>query len=504
MLAMAKIRTTSSSEFIDYDLPGGHVLHVRRNHEAGELTVGVRDRGEHRDVRVTICPSHCFGLGGSVTLEDGAEEPLKAALHLGLVTLYFGAHGSYGRRHPTHKDLYLVKPGILRRVIGALTGEHKRRKVSAVIDRFDGGMVQGPSISARIVLWDDDSTWEAGKSRQWSVNLTRLLWGKAQQTEHEVIEEREVEVALPEGTYTMRAQLLQREISWPRWPLVKLYHGVAFHPARMLVPRRKEAGLAFEGNRCGTSIVEGNTIRAGITNLIAGVLRDRETYGGPNWRPKPTELYKDSHNLALAWATRPEGAADNHAVCDRLLHGQTLWVLANPGKLPRQFSPDYVVTGYAIGFKRDPIDGGVHVYRFADSPFVLVDGEPVQNSARVWPDSRIQLGPHELIAYYSPVGPAPAAVQLPLVETPQPEEDAARDVAEVAATLDTSVPGVDEVGPPLAADTAWITASSEAEAAVWTMPEVDELGELVDPGPGSDPLPPSSPPPGPSNRWEGD
>lgn len=491
-----RISANASSEFIDYDLPGGAVLHIRRNHEAGELTVGVRDHGERRDVRVTICPSHCFGLGVSVTLEDGAETPLKAALHLGPVTLYFGARGTYGRRHPTHKDLYVEQPGILRRVIGALTGEHKRRKVSAVVDRFDGEMIQGPSIIARVVLWDDDTSWERGKSRQWSANLTQALWGKPTQTENEVIEEREVEVALPEGTYKMRAQLLQRVISWPRWPLVKLYRGVAFFPARMLVPRRKSEGLAFEGNRCGTSIVEGNSIRAGIANLIASVLRDRETYGGPNWRPKPVELYKDSHNLALAWVTRPEGVTDNHWVCERLLHGQTLWA---PEPLTAPTAPDRG----GVCFQRDPVDGGVLVWRAVGSPAVVIDGLPLSDSwwARVWPDSRVKIGEHEFIAYYSPIGPAPAAVQFPLVETAQPDEDALADVAEVAATLDTSVPSVDEVGPPMDADTSW---SEPLAPPVWTMPSVDELGDLVDPGPGSDPLPPSSPPPSPSNRWEGD
>lgn len=494
---MAKVRTTSCSEFIDYDLPGGAVLHIRRNHEAGELTIGVRDHGERRDVRVTICPSHCFGLGVSLTLEDGAEEPLKAALHLGPVTLYFGARGTYGRRHPTHRDLYVEPPGLLRRAIAALTSEHKRRKVSAVVDRFDGGMIQGPSISARVVLWDDDSSWERGKSRQWSANLTRILWGKAQQTENEVIEEREVEVALPEGIYTMRAQLLQRVISWPRWPLVKLYRGVAFHPARMLVPQRRSDRLAFEGNRTGTSIVEGNSIRAGVANLITSVLRDRETYGGPNWRPKPTELYKGSHNLALAWATRPDGVTENHVVCARLLHGEDLLVNVLRGEHPRQVTED---SPYAVSFTRDSTDGGVHVMRGGIAPTVVVDGAPVDWTARVWPDSRVNIGGHELIAYYSPIGPAPAAVQLPLVETHQPAEDAARDVAEVAATLDTSVPSVDEVGPPMDADTSW---SEPPAAPVWTMPAVDELGELVDLGLGSD-RPPSSPPPSPTNRWEGD
>lgn len=499
VLAMAKVRTTSCSEFIDYDLPGGAVLHIRRNHEAGELTIGVRDHGERRDVRVTICPSHCIGLGASLTLEDGAEEPLKAALHLGPVTLYFGARGTYGRRHPTHRDIYIEPPGILRRAIAALTGEHKRRKVSVVVDRFDGGMIQGPSISARVVLWDDDSSWERGKSRQWSANLTRLLWGKAAQTENEVIEEREVEVALPEGIYTMRAQLLQRVISWPRWPLVKLYRGVAFYPARMLVPQRKSDSLAFEGNRTGTSIVDGNSIRAGVANLIASVLRDREAYGGPNWRAKPTELYKDSHNLALAWATRPDGATDNHAVCARLLHGEDLGVLVPPGGRPRRH--DSETSPYVVSFSRNPIDGGVHVMRGGVAPTVIVDGEIVEWSARVWPDSRVNIGGHELIAYYSPIGPAPTSVQLPLVETHQPAEDAARDVAEVAATLDTSVPSVDEVGPPMDADTSW---SEPPASPAWTMPAVEELGELVDPGPGSDPMPPSTPAPGPSGKWNGD
>ena len=52
-------------------------------------------------------------------------------------------------------------------------------------------------------------------------------------------------------------------------------------------------------------------IRAGIAELIGRVLRDREAYGRPNWTPKPTPLYKESHNLALSWVKRPEGAPDS-------------------------------------------------------------------------------------------------------------------------------------------------------------------------------------------------
>ena len=470
---MFKSRSSSnaSSEFIDITVPRTKaVLHIRRNHEANELTVGLRTGDHSRDVRFTIAPSLGFALGGSLTIEDGGEEPLTAALYLGYITIYFGACGYYGHYEcpdpppggwPVDertgsvirpKPVMVKKPGLLRRAIHALVGNLNRRKTSAVLMRYDDGFVEGPHTTVRLTLWDDDHGWTRGKSRQYSVNLTELLWGKGVQSPEYVVEQRNVVVALPEGQYPMSALLLERQIRWPRWPLVRLYRGVSFRPACMLIPRRKSDGVEYEGNRAGgESRVSGTSIRAGIVELIGRVLRDREAYGRPNWTPKPTPLYKESHNLALSWVTRPEGAADSHAVCDRLLHGQTLWVLVNPKKPPMQFAPDYVVTGYAIGFRRNPVDGGVHVFRFANSPVVLVDGEPVQSSARVWPNSQVQLGPHELIAFYDPVGPAPSEVQLPLVETPQPDEDARADVAEVAATLDTSTPGPDEIEPTPAA-----------------------------------------------------
>ena len=461
-----KRSANDTSEFIDIDLPRGLVLHIRRNHEASELTVGVR-RGHNQDVRLTIAPSMGFALGASLTLEDGAEEPLTAAAHLGYITVYLGARGYYGRRESPPpppggwpvdertgnvqrpEPVVVEKPGLLRRAVAALVGNLKRRKTSALLMRFDDGFVEGPHTVARLTLWDDDHQWTRGKSRQWAANLTTLLWGKPVQTADAVIEERIVEVALPERTYEMQAQLLERVIAWPRWPLLRYYRGVAFKPAAMLIPRRKSDGLAYEGNRENCeSRVEGNSIRAGIANLIGRVLRDRESYGGPNWRPKPTPLYKESHNLALAWLKQPSWAPAGHAICDRLLHGETMWVLAARCP-PLQLKPDYEVTGHAIGFFRDPTDGGIRVERFSGSPPVIVDGVPVDGSAKIWPDSNIRLGEHELTAFFSPVGPPPSAVQLGLIEPDQPAEDAARAVAEVAATLDTTAPSPDEIEPPV-------------------------------------------------------
>ena len=471
---MFKSRSSSnaSSEFIDITVPRTKaVLHIRRNHEANELTVGLRTGDHSRDVRFTIAPSLGFALGGGLTIDDGGEEPLTPALYLGYITIYFGACGYYGHYEcpapppggwPVDertgsvirpKPVMVKKPGLLRRAIHALVGSLKRRKTSAVLMRYDDGFVEGPHTTVRLTLWDDDHQWTLGKSRQYSLNLTELLWGKGVQSPEYVVEQRNVVVALPEGQYPMSALLLERQISWPRWPLVRLYRGVSFRPACMLIPRRKSDGVEYEGNRAGgESRVSGTSIRAGIVELIGRVLRDREAYGGPNWVPKPTPLRQDNHNLALSWVTKPKDG-DGTAVVDKLPHGATMWVMLHDHwPAPRQIKPDHVVTAYAIGFRRDPIDGGIHVVRFASSPAVVVDGEPVQLTAKLWPESQVRLGQHELIAYFRPIGPVPPQAQLNLPADPDPAEtEAARDVAEVAATLDTSTPGPDEIEPTPAA-----------------------------------------------------
>jgi len=486
-----------TSEYTDIDLPGGAVLQIRRNHEDSELTVGVRNSCHSRQARITVTPSHGIAVGGSLTLEDAAEEPVRVAFYLGPITVYFGARGYWGRSETPppppggwpvdEKTGYVTRPppvmvdppGLLRRAVAALVGNLQRRKTSAVVASYDDGMVEGVNTVARVCLWDDDSQWTAGKSRQYSLNLTHAVWGKPTQTDDIVIEERRVEVALPEGKYAMRAKLRERKISWARWPLVKLYRSVSFSPACMLVPQRKSDSLSFEGNRAGcTSIVEAGSIRAGVAALISRVLRDREAYGRVNWTPKPTALWRESHNLGLEPVER---GADR--IVDRLLHGETLWLLPRNDGPPRLVKPDYQPNALMVGFSRHPIDGGVVVHRFpATSPLVIVDGEPVGQLARVWPESRVSIGGHEFTAWYSPVGPAPEAVQLQLVD-PDPGDVAGaaeRDVAEVAATLDTSTPAPDEVDPPGA----------------------DLFGELQ---PGNDPPDPApeqaDPPP---KRWEGD
>lgn len=463
--------SNATSEFIDIPVPRTKaVIHIRRNHEAGELTIGVRTGDHGRDARVTIAPSLGFAVGASVRLEDGADEPLAAALHLGYVTLYFGATGYYGQYHTPDpppggwasdpqtgyvdrpKPIMVKPPGLLRRLVHAAVGELKRRKISVVFMRYDDGNVEGAETKIRVTLWDDDNGWTRGKSRQWSLNLTRLLWGKAVQSPEYVVDARDVEVALPEGKYPMHARVLERTISWPRWPLVRIYRGVSFRPACMLVPRRKSSGLEYEGNHAGCeSRVEGESIRAGIAALIGRVLRNRESYGGPNWTPKPTPLRPDNHNFALMWVTKPDGATTSDLARAPLPHGKAVWfVLHDHWPAPRQIEVDHVVTAYAVGFQRDPVDGGIHVMRFANSPVVLVDGELVQLTAKIWPESLVQLGAHEFTAYFSPIGPKPPQLDLPVPSTDPPavDEEAERAVAEVAATLDTSAPGPDEIEPP--------------------------------------------------------
>ena len=92
--------SNATSEFIDIPIPFTKaVIHIRRNHEASELTLGVRTGDHGRDVRVTLASPMGFALGGALTLEDGAEEPLHATLYLGYVAAFFGARGYYGVYH---------------------------------------------------------------------------------------------------------------------------------------------------------------------------------------------------------------------------------------------------------------------------------------------------------------------------------------------------------------------------------------------------------------------
>lgn len=485
-----------ANEYHHLRLPFGAELAVTLNHEDASLTLRLVNKHETRAARLTLCGTgQWLSVGGALTCEATDEEPLKLGLFAGLFSAHLGFRGLYGQRDEQDRTRFIHPPGLLRRVVQAIAGDYRRR-LSVELSYSDYEDVEGRELRLRVCLWDDDAQSRPRNPLQWSVSLTRLLFGEPVQSADEVVEERDVVVALPEATYPMRARIMQRVIMWPRWPLRRHYRWVTFSPACMLVPRRKSDGLAYEGSRPGcTAAVSGQSFAAGIGELVRSVLRDREAYGGRKWAPKPTEHRRESHRVALVWAKpRPPGV-DSVAFGADLFHDHPLWLTVTDtgvADIPEPALPHVMLS-------RRASDGGVFLLASARASTVLVDGVPLAGpGTMLWPGSTLQLGPHSFTVHFDPIGPAAPAVQLELVPTPQ--DDIASDVAEVTATLDTRPPAPSELEVPSRTPTDDLFAEQDPEdgpAYVTVGPgQAGETTAYATIGP--EPAPP------PARRWEGD
>jgi hypothetical protein len=347
----------------------------------------------------------------------------------------------------------VAPPGLLRRLVRALTPKRSRRKLAATLDYFDTETPEGAELRLRAVLWADDNEYRTGNLRQPSVCLTHLLWGKPVQGPDEVLEEREVVVGMPEGPFTMTAKLMQRVVVWPRWPLRRLYRWVNFSPAAMLVPMKNSDRMQYEGHGPGCSAgVTGTTYSSAIGELVRRVARARENYGGRSWAPRPTPHHRESHRVAFSWE-KPARGQDSTAAGADLFHGDRLLVGQIAGAVAVSAEP--VVAPVAF-LRRDPVDGGVIINQIigpytATSPTgtveIVIDGVLLGPGPRkIWPYSTVRIGGLRLVAHFDPIGPPAPLQQMELANVPaSPEELVVDDVAEVTAGLDTSPPSADEV-----------------------------------------------------------
>lgn len=506
---------TATSNYLDIHLPGGIVVDINQHHDDTSLTVALRDEHETRRVRVTAFKSTSLTFGASLQIADDAEDSFQASVYLGKLALAFSARGRHGRYEypkpegqadpetgclppPRTPPVEVEPPGLLRRIAKALTPKHGRRKLSATLDYFDTETPEGAELRLRAVLWDDDSEYRVGNLRQPSVSLTHLLWGKPTQGPDEVVEEREVVVALPEGPFKMTAKLMQRVVTWPRWPLRRLYRWVNFSPASMLVPMKGSDRISYEGHGPGCSVgVTGTSYSSAIGELVRRVHRARESYGSRSWAPKPTPHHRESHRVAFSWE-KPARGQDSTAGGADLFHGDVIVIGQAAGAISMTFDVERRIHPPLIvaSLERDPADGGViltprmHITR-AD---IAVDGVLITEPRKIWPYSTVRIGGLRLVAHFDPIGPPAPLQQMELANVPaSPDEVVASDVAEVTAGLDTSPPSADEVVVPRPED---YELPADEERPVEVAPEPDPVGEeapirLADPA-------------APIGGWQGD
>lgn len=382
--------------------------------------------------------SEHVSVGARVRLDRHAEEELAAGLFLGPVHLHAGVH------HPL--------------LSGALKLLGLGRAVTDAEVYMSGGVddIEGPRVIASGHLLDDDHMCSKA-SRAARVDLTALLLGKVQRGEPVVVDEREVTVCLPEGSFTTTARVMERQLSRPRGLFKRWERWVEFASTPVLVPW-KGGGMGLH-NMGGPTSVTGRTIEDGIGELTRRVLEQRARYGGRDWKhgPPATPMQGDSHEVSV-WRVNGPGQIDTEAQRFTLHHGAMVPLDGRGGYWCRLRDKGQGSLPLRVQLGRDQSLGAVTVAPLTDAfPVTITRAgatRPVLAPALVFQNDVLTVGGASYRVYGSPIGPLHPVVadcskmtpeeyrahRAKVLGQPQPSpQQVASDVAEVAAQLDTSL-----------------------------------------------------------------
>lgn len=151
--------------------------------------------------------------------------------------------------------------------------------------KFHGGSVWW-------TLWVDDSERRyprsfADRVRAGSFDPVAFLLGRPVYTSTD-LEQREIDVPLPERSYRGTARLHDDAWRRPRWPFPLRIRRVSIemHDGEQL-PHPGKGENSWDGGEDATFGITtaAATIEDGIGHLVASVLRSRLRHGGPSWRP---------------------------------------------------------------------------------------------------------------------------------------------------------------------------------------------------------------------------
>jgi hypothetical protein len=369
----------------------GREVRVSINHHERSISARL---GEHHpaELRVTGYLAERLALGASVRVERGADEDLHVGLYLGPLRLYAGINNRLLRS--------LVETARLGRRVTSL-------EVS-LADRY-GEPENGAAINLRGHLWDDDNTSNAA-SRAISVDLLDSLLGKVVTSDKQVVDEREVVVPLPEGSFTTKARLVERFDSRPGWPFKRYHRWVEFRETPAPVPL-KGGGMSFYNMGGPWTGITGRSFEEGVAELVRRVLEQRARYGSKAWA---TGVPSGGEHDVSVW--RVVDGKEQEVWRGALGHGERQIVGAPVSPSLRvAIEPDgsFPDAGPPVVLKREPRHGGVVL----DCGAILLLGHVLRGGDRLPRVGDIPLVMQDEIhvrgevfkVYGSPIGPAPAS-----------------------------------------------------------------------------------------------
>lgn len=209
---------------------------------------------------------HC---GASVTLHHpGDDDSISGHVAVPGIYLYFGLERLLSERLQRFLGLYNPDANV--------GGKYISRRI--------GWSIHDWTFWAR--LWDNDNRWSCDDPWWWSFtfSLNPLdIFGRRRYSS-EVIQEQEVEVPMPEGSYMATVKICAD--SWTRpgfpwWPLTKMIlraHVDDMEP----IPHPGKGTMSYN---CGPDALHGICCPArnpeeAIGKIVSSVLRDRMRYGG--------------------------------------------------------------------------------------------------------------------------------------------------------------------------------------------------------------------------------
>ena len=369
----------------------GREVRVSINHHERSISARL---GEHypAELRITGYLAERLALGASVRVERGADEDLHVGLYLGPLRLYAGINNRL-----LHS---LVETARLGRRVTSL-------EVS-LADRY-GEPENGAAINLRGHLWDDDNTSNAA-SRAISIDLLDSLLGKVVTSDKQVVDEREVVVPLPEGSFTTKARLVERFDSRPGWPFKRYHRWVEFRETPAVVPT-KGGGTSFYNMGGPWTGITGRSFEEGTAELVRRVLEQRARYGSKAWA---TGVPSGGEHEVSVW--RVVEGKEHEVWRGALGHGerQVIGAPVSPS-LRVAIEPDgsFPDTGPPVVLKREPRHGGIVL----DCGAILLPGHVLRGGDRLARAGDIPLVMQDEIhvrgevfkVYGSPIGPAPAS-----------------------------------------------------------------------------------------------
>ncbi len=138
-----------------------------------------------------------------------------------------------------------------------------------------------------ISLWEDPMQWSRSDPRWWSFSIcpADILLGDSDYSTQDLRSERVI-VAMPEGPYPCTVRIFESTWKRPRWHWPRKMIRADITPDTPIpVPGKGENSWDCGEDATWSMTCPAQTPEEAAAQLSQSILRDRDRYGGPHWRP---------------------------------------------------------------------------------------------------------------------------------------------------------------------------------------------------------------------------